>query len=98
MKAKIESQLLKPNGVIVKEHLRTVVHLAKTDQDIELAIKAIRKYCTQKDAIVDYFGSPLMRLLYVLGKTDRALELYFSEVFYQNTFEFLTLIFLSYFT
>ena len=97
MKAQIESEIKKTDGLIVKEHLRTVVHLAKTDQDIALAIKAIRKYYTQKDAEHN-FGSPLMRLLFVLDKTDRALELYFSEVFYQNTFEFLTLIFLSYFT
>ena len=80
MKANIASELVKPNGYIRKRDLRTLVHLAKTDQEIDLAIKAIQKYYTQKDAIKDYFGTPLMRLLYIFDKTDRALELFFSQV------------------
>ena len=83
LKARVESELTKPDGLFISEEINDLLYTAKTDEDIELVLKAIRRYETLGEHLgsLKYcFGSPLMRLLYTLDKTDKALELFFNEV------------------
>ena len=83
LKARVESELTRPDGIVFPVEINDLLYTAKTDEDIELGLKAIRRYETLGEHLgsLKYrFGSPLMRLLYTLDKTDKALELFFNEV------------------
>lgn len=78
-RAKVEATIPKKDEVINTEDLKTLVHTAKTDADIELLLKAINKYQIQEEEVLFRFEAPFMRLLYALDKTDKALELFLKE-------------------
>lgn len=58
-----------------------MLYLTKSDADLDVLINAIRKYQKQESAAIFNFSfeTPLMRLLYSLNKTDKALELFMKE-------------------
>jgi hypothetical protein len=70
--------LAKKSGIITTEELKVLMYSAKTDDDIKLVLKGISTYRFSSPEF--RFASPLMRVLYVLDKPDKALELFTSEV------------------
>ncbi|CAF0959215.1 unnamed protein product [Brachionus calyciflorus] len=81
LKLAIEEGMSKPDSKIFTEDLKTMLYLTKTDADIDLLLNAIRKYQQQESSTIFNFNfeSPLIRLLYTLNKTDRALNLFLDE-------------------
>jgi hypothetical protein len=59
------------------------MNTAKSDRELDILLKAIQKYEIQSrewSMIKTNFGTPLMRIFYVQNKTDKALELFMSNV------------------
>lgn len=81
LKVTIEEAVSKPDSKIFTEDLKTLLYLSKSDSDLDLLVNAIRKYQKQESAAIFGFNfeTPLIRLLYSLNKTDRALELFLDE-------------------
>ena len=77
----VEENMNKENGKIFTEDLKLMLYLTQSDSDLDFLINAIKKYQAQEAlAIFNFkFEAPLMRLLYVLNKTDKALELYLAD-------------------
>lgn len=77
----IEEAVSKPDGKIFTEDLKTMLYLSKSDSDLDLLVSAIRKYQTQESTAIFGFNfeTPLIRLLYSLNKTDRALAIFLEE-------------------
>ncbi|RNA26624.1 pentatricopeptide repeat-containing mitochondrial-like [Brachionus plicatilis] len=81
LKVTIEEAVSKPDGKIFTEDLKTLLYLSKSDSDLDLLVNAIRKYQKQESTAIFGFNfeTPLIRLLYSLNKTDRALALFLDE-------------------
>jgi hypothetical protein len=76
--------------MILSEEIKTLLYTARSDKDLALLVKAIKKYevqCKALDAPRFAFEIPLMQLCYVLNKADLALELFMSEVLLYFLFE-----------
>jgi hypothetical protein len=83
LRKKIEASLSHSNGIILTHEIDTLLFTAKSDEELDLVVKAIQRYETQHGelGLVKFnFGAPLMRLFYVRSKTDKALELFMSNV------------------
>jgi len=84
------AEALNEDKAIFTEDLKTLLHLVRNDTDLELLVKLLKRYKTQSLVVRDYsFGSPIIRLLYVMNKTDEALKLFtdpeMSHVFSDKT-------------
>lgn len=81
LKVTIEEAISKPDAKIFTEDLKTLLYLSKSDSDLDLLVNAIRKYQKQESAAIFGFNfeTPLIRLLYSLNQTDRALSLILDE-------------------
>jgi hypothetical protein len=83
IKANIETAVSQPAGIILTNDLKTLLFTAKTDEELDLVLKAIQKYETQSAVLGKLkfnFEAPLMLLFYVSNKTNKALELFMSNV------------------
>jgi hypothetical protein len=78
LKMTIEQSLAKPDSKIFTEDLKTLLYLTKGDSDLDLLLRALKKYRSQESlAIFNFnFESPLVKLLIELKKTDKALEIF----------------------
>jgi hypothetical protein len=83
LKENIEKALSKPEEYILSDDLSNFLYTAKSDEELDLVLKAVQKYETQFAAwgpLKSTFDEPLMKLFYVQNKTDKALELFMSNV------------------
>jgi hypothetical protein len=83
LKENVEATLSKPEGQLLSDDIKTLLYSAKSDEELDLVVKAIQKYDTQSASLSVLkfnFDAPLMRLFYVLNKADKALELFMSNV------------------
>jgi hypothetical protein len=83
LKKNIEKALSQPEEQIVPDDLKNLLYTAKSDEELDLVVNAIQKYETQSAALGKFrfnFGVLLMGLFYVQNKTDKALELFMSNV------------------
>ncbi|CAF0926849.1 unnamed protein product, partial [Didymodactylos carnosus] len=79
-KKRFMESIQNPEAKIFTEDLRNMVLAASTDDEIDAVIQALRKYNSSKQSFSDYsFGSPVMRLLYIHNKTDKAIQLYMDK-------------------
>lgn len=85
-KIKIKESLKKPDAKVFTSDIKFLLYSAR-EQDIDFLINVIKKYNTQKneDGFDFLFALPLLKLMYVLNQTDKALEIYLSE---DNLFQF----------
>jgi hypothetical protein len=77
-KANIEKALSRPGGFILTDEINTLLYTAKSDRDLDFLLEAIQKHETQSGEYS--FGTPLMKICYIRNKTDKALELFMSNV------------------
>jgi hypothetical protein len=65
---------------IATSDLKKFLYLVKSDEDLDLLVKALHRLEQQRTPFNFAFDAHLMRLMYVLDKTDTALELFMSKV------------------
>lgn len=94
LRQSIVEAVSKPDGKIFTEDLKTFLYLAQTDEDIDTIIKAVKKHQSQASLSIFSFNFdvPLMRLLYSLNKTDKALELFLQEDFFKKSYKVTTML------
>jgi hypothetical protein len=83
LKAEIENSLSQADGYILTNDLKNLTYSTKSGEELDLVIKAIQKYETQSSALGKlkyHFETPLMLLFYIHNETDKALELFMSNV------------------
>jgi hypothetical protein len=76
----IKKALAKPNGQIAFLDLNALFYGVKTDEDLNLFLSGLERFQSQQTKLDIGLSDPLMKLLYVLNRTDKALELFMSEV------------------
>jgi len=80
LKSRLNDSLTNEGTKIFSEDILTFLHLVKNDEDLNLFIQVFRKYVTDTNTLNNYhFGPPLMRLLYLMNKSDLSIELLNDE-------------------
>jgi hypothetical protein len=76
----LENALFKQNGKIDYNDLSSFFHNVKTNKDLNLFLEAMKRYQSHQSKLDFKLSLPLMHFLYVSSRTDKALELFMSEV------------------
>jgi len=81
VKQTVKDAVSKPDGKIFTEDLKSYLYQTQTDEEIDTLIEGIKKHQNQQSVSLFSFNfdGPLMRLLYSLNKTDKALSLYLKD-------------------
>jgi hypothetical protein len=72
--------LARPDGRITERSLFYFLYFVETDDELDLLLKALNKFQAQEGSFNFKLSMPIMQLLYLLNKTDKALELFMCEV------------------
>jgi hypothetical protein len=76
----IEEALATDNGKIAYQDLGRYIYFVKEDQDINFFLTGLERFQSQLEKIDYRLSVPIMKLFYVLGRTDKALELFMDKV------------------
>jgi hypothetical protein len=80
IKQSLETALTEPNGRVLNDHLCMFLYLVKTDKDLDLLLKGLKRYQSQQTVLDFSLSEPLMQLLYESYRTEKAFELFVAKV------------------
>jgi hypothetical protein len=83
LKKSIEDALKKPHGEIAFRDLSNFIYLINSDDELKVMLDGLKRFQSQQIGVDLGLSKPLMQLLYILDKTEIALELFMEKVIYK---------------